>query len=58
VGSGFNSTNVDKLLTSYANSTWVSSKLLKIKGTSSPKYTNTSSYNTLQTTKGVGITIS
>ena len=60
VGSGFNSTNVDKLLTSYANSTWVSSKLLKIKGTSMPKYTTAAlaSYNTLQTTKGVGITIS
>ena len=66
-GAGFNNTNVDNLLISYANSTWamgvwrhIAVKNLKIKGTSSPKYTTTaqSAYNTLQTTKGVAITIS
>jgi hypothetical protein len=57
--SGFNSTNVDNMLTSYSNSTWNgSTKTLKIKGTSTPKYTNITSYNTLQTTKGVIIQIS
>jgi hypothetical protein len=58
LGSGLNSTNINNLLTSYASSTWSGIKLLKIKGTSTPKYTNTTSYNTLQTTKGVVITIS
>ena len=66
-GAGFNNTNVDNLLISYANSTWamgvwrfIAVKNIKIKGTSSPKYTTTaqSAYNTLQTTKGVSITIS
>ena len=57
-GAGFDSTNLNKLLTSYANSTWSGVKTLNVKGTSSPKYTNTTSYNTLQTTKGVSITIS
>ena len=58
VGSGFNSTNVDKLLTSYANSTWTSvSRQLTLKGTSTPKYTNITSYNTIQTTKSVTIAI-
>jgi hypothetical protein len=58
--SGFNSTNIDNLLTSYANSIWSGSpgKTLTIKGTSTPKYTNITSYNTLQTTKNVAITIS
>ena len=58
LGSGLNSTNINNLLTSYASSTWSGIKLLKIKGTSTPKYTNITSYNTLQTTKGVVITIS
>jgi cytoskeletal protein CcmA (bactofilin family) len=57
-GSGLNSTNINNLLTSYASSTWTGIKQLKIKGTSTPKYTNTTSYNTLQTTKGVTISIS
>jgi len=60
VGSGFNSSNVDKLLTSYANSNWYTgnSEILLIKGTSTPKYTNITSYNTLQITKGVAVQIS
>jgi len=54
-GAGFNSTNLDKLLTSYANSTWSGVKSLRVNATSSPPYTSTAqaSYNTLQTTKGV-----
>ena len=48
LGSGFNSTNIDNLLTSYSNSTWIgSNRTLKLKGTSTPKYTNTSGYNVL-----------
>ena len=57
LGSGFNSTNINNLLTSYSSSTWVGIRQLKIKGTSTPKYTNITSYNTLQTTKGVTIAI-
>jgi hypothetical protein len=67
LGTGFDSTNMDKLLNSYANSTWPGSswnhytyKELMVKGTSLPKYTAaaTAAYNTLQTTKHVAITIS
>lgn len=59
IGSGFNSTNIDKLLTSYANSTWIGFvRKLRIKGTSTPKYTNTSSYNTIDITKSVDVIIS
>jgi hypothetical protein len=48
LGSGFNSTNIDRLLTSYSNSTWIGSgRTLRLKGTSTPKYTNTSAYNAL-----------
>jgi hypothetical protein len=56
VGSGFNSTNINNLLTSYSNSTWPvgGSKQLILNGTSTPKYTNTSGYNTLL---GLGVTI-
>jgi len=55
VGSGFNSTNINNLLTSYSNSTWLGgSKQLILNGTSTPKYTNTSGYNTLL---GLGVTI-
>ena len=55
VGSGFNSTNINNLLTSYSNSTWLGfSKELILNGTSTPKYTNTSGYNTLL---GLGVTI-
>jgi hypothetical protein len=59
IGSGFTSTNIDNLLTSYANSTWVfSNRLLKLEGTSMPTYTNTTSYNILTgSTKNVIITI-
>jgi hypothetical protein len=60
-GNGFNSTNLDKLLTSYANSTWVgASRGLNLKGTSSPKYTAAAlaSFNTLTTTKQVVVTLS
>ena len=58
IGNGFNSTNIDNLLTSYANSTWVfSNRLLKLNGTSFPLWNNTTSYNTLQTIKSVTITI-
>jgi hypothetical protein len=60
-GNGFNSTNLDKLLTSYANSTWGGgTKVLKVKGTSSPKYTAAAlaSFNTLTTTKQVVVTLS
>ena len=55
VGSGFNSTNINNLLTSYSNSTWLGfSKQLILNGTSTPKYTNTSGYNTLL---GLGVNI-
>ena len=59
-GVGFDSSNIDRLLTSYANSTWGGiSRELKLKGISTPKYTNITSYNTLTgPTKQVGITIS
>lgn len=53
-GTGLNSTNINNLLTSYSISTWSGSKLLQIKGTSTPKYTNITSYNTLQS---LGVTI-
>ena len=56
-GTGFNSTNINNLLTSYSISTWSGSKQLLIKGTSTPKYTNITSYNTLQSL-GVSIIIS
>ena len=59
VGNGFNSSNLDKLLTSYANSTWIGFvRKLRIKGTSTPKYTNISSYNTIDITKSVDVIIS
>ena len=58
LGSGLNSTNINNLLTSYASSTWSGIKLLALNGTSSPPYTNYTSYSTLQTTKGVTISIS
>ena len=55
VGSGFNSTNINNLLTSYSNSTWIGFvKELILNGTSTPKYTNTSGYNTLL---GLGVNI-
>jgi hypothetical protein len=57
-GSGLNSTNINNLLTSYASSTWSGIRKLVLNGTSSPPYTNLTAYNTLQTTKGVVITIS
>jgi hypothetical protein len=60
VGSGFNSTNLNNLLTSYANSTWIGSfgRRLELNGTSIPTYTNTTSYNILTgSTKNVAITI-
>jgi hypothetical protein len=60
-GAGFNNTNLDKLLISYANSTWTGSfRILSVKGTSLPPYTNAAqaSYNTLTTTKQVTVTIS
>jgi hypothetical protein len=58
--SGFNSTNIDKLLTSYSNSTWSSGGgILQLRGTSTPKYTNISAYSTLQSPpRNVNITIS
>jgi len=58
LGSGFNSTNMDKLLTSYANSTWSGALILELKGISSPKYTNITAYNTIDITKAVTVTIS
>ena len=60
IGSGFTSTNINNLLTSYANSTWIGfNRLLKLEGTSMPTYTNTTSYNILTgLTKNVVITIS
>jgi hypothetical protein len=58
-GVGFDSSNIDRLLTSYANSTWGGvSKQLQLRGISTPKYTNTVSYNILTgPTKQVGITL-
>jgi cytoskeletal protein CcmA (bactofilin family) len=59
VGVGFDSSNIDRLLTSYANSTWGGpNRQLQLRGTSTPKYTNTTSYNILAgPTKQVGITL-
>jgi hypothetical protein len=55
LGSGFNSTNINNLLTSYSNSTWIGNgRTLRLNGTSTPKYTNTSGYNTLL---GLGVNI-
>ena len=49
IGSGFDSANIDNLLTSYANSTWVfSNRLLQLNGTSFPLWNNTASYSTLE----------
>ena len=55
---GFNLSNLNKLLTRYANSTWDSNGTLILRGISTPnKYTNTTSYNIIDITKGVAITI-
>jgi hypothetical protein len=45
--SGFDSTEADQILTDLANVPWSNSGNLKFKGTSSPKYTNTTAYNNL-----------
>jgi hypothetical protein len=59
IGSGFNSTNINQLLTSYANSTWIGFvRKLRIKGTSLPRFTNQSSYDTIDITKAVDVIIS
>ena len=58
---GFDSSNIDRLLTSYANSTWIGPagfKQIQLRGISTPvKYTNTTSYNILTGPKQVGITL-
>jgi hypothetical protein len=45
--SGFDTAEVNQLLTDLANIPWFPSGTLQIKGTGSPKYTNTTSYNKL-----------
>jgi hypothetical protein len=60
IGDGFDSANIDNLLTSYANSTWIGGgRLLKLNGTSFPLWNNTTSYSTLENPPlNVTITIS
>ena len=45
--SGFDTAEVNQLLTDLANIPWFINGVLEIIGTGSPKYTNTTSYNKL-----------
>jgi hypothetical protein len=47
-GSGFDTGEVDQILTDLSATNWITDGILEIIGTGSPKYTNVESYNNLE----------